>query len=287
MQTALLVSLQLRNYFFLGRMAVIPTQGGSMKKNMRHAALLSLLGAAFSLSGCGAGLDTGGNDPAPAVVDSGMYRDVLAYCRIAEPVGIDATRDGWTTYLLNSDQYSTVTTGMVSVAGSSSQWETPLTLYVPLNNGASAYGEPAWSMGVRMPTVLGKQSVACVRQASHTFTPPQPSIPGVPNPPLVFQTVWDSYWDRAIPVSTLPGRAVYGLEFVSNFAPTGGEVFFRVGKASVAAPSALSVCFLAPKSVQWSCAQPGVADAGKDWQLSVSGPKQGVYVLVAAGQGPV
>jgi hypothetical protein len=285
LQTALLVSLQVRNYFFLVKIGVIPIQGGSMNNNMTHAIFLSLLGAVFSLSGCGAGLETGGNDPAPAVADSGMYRDVMAYCRIAEPVGIDATRDGWTTYLLSSDQYWTVTTGMVSAAGSSSQWETPLTLYVPLNNGAGAYGEPAWSMGVRMPTVLGKQSVACVRQASHTFTPPQLNIPGVPNPPPVFQTVWDSYSDRAIPVSTLPGRAVYGFEFVSNFAPLSGEVFFRTGKASVDAPSALSVCYLAPKSVQWSCAQPGVADAGKDWQLSVRTPKQGVYVLVAPWQG--
>jgi hypothetical protein len=182
---------------------------------------------------------------------------------------------------LNSDQYWTVTTGMVSVGGSSSQWDTPLTLYVPLNSGASAFGKPEWTMGVRIPTVLGKQSVACVRQASHTFTPPQLSIPGVHIAPVLFQTVWDSYWDRAIPLSTMPGRAVYGFEFVGNFAPAGGDVFFHVGKTSVAAPSALSVCYLAPKSVQWSCAQPGVADAGSEWQLSVRAPKQGVYVLAA------
>lgn len=110
---------------------------------------------------------------------------------------------------------------------------------------------------------------------------PQPNIPRVPNPPVGFRTVWDSYWDRAVPLAGVPGRAVFGFEFVSNFAPSGGEVFFRVGKASVGAPSALSVCFLAPKSLQFSCAHPGVADAGKDWQLSAPTPKQGVYVLVA------
>lgn len=210
-----------------------------------------------------------------------MYRDLLSYCRITEPSGTEATRDGWMTYLLNSDQFWTVTTGMVSVAGSSSQWDTPLTLYVPLNAGVSAYGQPEWTMGVRIPTVLGKQSVACVRQASHSFTPPALNIPGVVVPPVVFQTVWDSYWNRAIPVSKLPGKAVYGFEFVSNFTPSGGDVFFHVGKAAVAAPAAMSVCYLAPRSAQWSCSQAGVADAGKDWRISLRGPKQGVYVLVA------
>lgn len=250
-------------------------------KLLKRATLLALLGVALSVAGCGAG--AGGGDPEPAPVDSGMYRDLLSYCRVSEPAGIDATRDGWSTYLLNFDQYGTVTTGMVSVAGSSSQWEMPLTLYVPLNAGASAYGEPEWTMGVRIPTVLGKQSVACVRQASHTFTPQALNIPGSPKPTVMFQTVWDSYWDRAIPISTLPGRAVFGFEFVSNFTPTGGDVFFHVGKKGVTAPSAMSVCYLVPRSAQWSCAQPGVADAGKDWQISVRAPKQGVYVLVAPG----
>ncbi len=252
-----------------------------MNNTMKQATLLGLLGAALGLGGCGAGADTPSNDAAPALVDSAMYRDVMSYCRMTEPAAADAARDGWNTYLLNSDQFWTVTTGMVSVGGSSSAWDTPLSLHVPLNNSASGYGEPDWSMGVRIPTVLGKQSAACVRQASHTLTSPQPNIPGVPNPPLVFRTVWDSYWDRTIPLASLPGRAVYGFEFVSNFTPTGGEVFFRAGKAGVGEPSALSVCYLAPKSVQFSCAQPGVADAGKDWQLAVRSPKQGVYVLVA------
>jgi hypothetical protein len=249
---------------------------------LKRASLLALLGLVLNVAGCGGAMDgAGGSEPAPAPVDSGMYRDLLSYCRISEPTALDATRDGWVTHMLSSDQYWTVTTGMVSVAGSTSQWDTPLSLYVPLNAGASAYGEPEWTMGVRIPTVLGKQSVACVRQASHTFTAPAPNIPGVPNPPAVFQTVWDSYWDRAIPVSKLAGRAIYGFEFVSNFTPAGGDVFFHVGKSGVTAPSALSVCFLAPKSAQWSCVQPGVADAGKDWQISVRSPKQGVYVLVS------
>ena len=79
----------------------------------------------------------------------------------------------------------------------------------------------------------------------------------------------------------LAGRAMSGFEFVSNFAPASGDVFFNLDKTRTTAPSSWSVCYLAPKSVQWSCSQPAVADAGTYWQLSVQRPKVGVYVLTA------
>ncbi|WP_426176110.1 hypothetical protein [Massilia sp. TWR1-2-2] len=85
-------------------------------------------------------------------------------------------------------------------------------------------------------------------------------------------------------MSTLPGRAVYGVEFASNFAPVSGDMFFLSPKR-VWMRRRLSVCYLVPKLVQGSCARPGVADAGNDWQLSMRTPKQVVYVLVAPWQG--
>lgn len=247
----------------------------------QHATRLALLGLVVAMSGCGVGAGglSGNRDPVAPQVDASLYRDLLSYCRVSEPTGINATRDGWSTTMFSFDQYGTATTGMVSVAGSTSAWDTPLALYVPLDSGG--YGEPEWKMGVRFPTVLGKQSVACVRQATHTYTPPALNIPGVAYVPALPVTVWDSFWDRALPVSKLAGKAMDGFEFVSNFTPDGGDVFFNVGKSRVTAPSTLSVCYLAPKTVQWDCSQPGVADAGTTWQISVRSPKPGVYVLVS------
>ncbi|MDB5935274.1 MAG: hypothetical protein JWQ01_2618 [Massilia sp.] len=250
------------------------------KHFLKHATGLSLLGLAVIVSGCG-GAVSGADDPAAPQADASAYRDVLSYCRESEPAGIDATRDGWMTSLLSSDQYGTVTTGMVSVGGSTSKWETPVDLYVPLNFGMSAYGRPEWNMGVRFPTVLAKQSVACVRQASHTYVPRALDFPGAPVVPALPQNIWDSYWDRALPVSRLAGKALTGFEFVSNFTPDSGDAFFNLDKSRTTAPSTWSVCYLAPKSVQWDCARPGVADAGTYWQISVQRPRPGVYVLVS------
>ncbi len=245
----------------------------------RPAALASLALAA-TLAGCGGALSGAGEPEAPPA-DAAAYRDLLSYCGQSEPAGADAARDGWTSTLLSSDQYGAVRTSMVSVGGSSSAWDTPLTLYVPLNIGMNGYSMPDWNMGVRFPTVLAKQSVACVRQASHIYTPRVFDLPGMPSVAPVPQNIWDSYWDRALPVSALAGRAISGFEFVSNFAPASGDVFFNLDKSRATAPASWSVCYLAPRSVQWNCAQPGVADGGTYWQLSVQRPKTGVYVLMA------
>lgn len=106
------------------------------KRFLKHATRLSLLGLVLNLSGCGAGGAISGNsDPVPPQADAFAYRDLLSYCSVPEPTGIDATRDGWMTHMFSLDQYG---------------------------------------------TVLAEQSVTCVRQASHTYTPRSLDIPGLP-----------------------------------------------------------------------------------------------------------
>lgn len=251
------------------------------KRLSKHAIRSACLALALNMCGCGGGL-AGAGDPVPPRVDASLYSNLLSYCNVPEPSGTEATRDGWITHLYSFGQDGAITTGMVSAAGSTSKWDTPLSLDVHLDRGGSAYSPPEWKMGVRFPTVLGKQSVACVRQASHTDFPPSLNLPGAPVAPALAQLVWDSYWDRALPISKLVGRAIDGFEFVSNFTPDEGEVFFNVGKTDVTASAGISVCYLAPKSVQWDCAQPDVADGGTIWKISARRLKPGVYVLVSA-----
>jgi hypothetical protein len=126
-------------------------------------------------------------------------------------------------------------------------------------------------------------SVGCITQTARIYTPPRYDL-GLGLPQLTEQTpslTWTSRWDKAVPVQRLPGYPVNGFEFVANFEPEDGRVFFQIPKARFNDPSSLAVCHLPAYAAQWACSQPLTADAGENWHMSSKGVKQGVYVLVS------
>ncbi|WP_157691715.1 hypothetical protein [Noviherbaspirillum autotrophicum] len=262
----------------------------------QHALYLATLGTALALTGCGGGagaLGGGAGAPSAPVADAAAYDDMMSYCGITAPTGMDATQDGWSSNYGVLQGAGTVYYGstIISPAGSAHAWSTPLTMSVPFTNYkgvtgpvvSSGYAKPEWKMGVAIPTVLSPRSVGCVTETARVYTPPtidlSPGYPTLPQPQS--SLIWTSYWSSKVPVSQLQGTPVDGFELVSNFAPASGVVYFVIDKASFAAPQTLSICRLAPKATQWNCVQPSVADAGENWSVTTSSPAPGVYVLLS------
>lgn len=236
--------------------------------------------AALALSACGGASSSAPDAPAP---DAGLYAELIAYCGASQPTALDASRDGWVT---NMGQDASA---IVSASGNSSEWQDPIVMKVNIqdlrgrsgNVILSGYGEPEWVMGVTIPTLLAAKSVACIKRVAKLTYPVSSSV-GLGNIAGQVQgptLSWQSYWNRAVPVDQLPGYRVDGFEFVSNFTPRDGQVYFTANKTSFPSAQNLSVCYLAPNTKQWDCSQPTISDQGKNWQVFVRGVKPGVYIL--------
>lgn len=246
------------------------------------------LSMAIALTGCGGG--GASSEPAAPSANAAMFKDLISYCGASQPTAEDASRDGWVSEFPSFNNGSTYqSSSIVSASGSKSAWEDPIVMKVGVRDyrgvtGSfvpSGYGKPEWLMGASIPTVLDAQSVACVTQVARVKHPVDPlaGIPNVPHPDLSPTLNWQSFWSRMVPVEQLSGYHVDGFEFVSNFSPSDGQVYFIVDKSRFQSPQNLSICYLAPTATQWDCAQPTIADQGANWQIYKRGVKQGVYIL--------
>lgn len=253
------------------------------------------------LAGCG-GVAGSGEDSAaaPAAVAGADYRDIVSYCEADESVPGGRTGNGWVTAvetLANGINHSAT---LISPDGNPSVWNEWIALTVPVfdyRGVASSFGlSPnliqTRVMGAAFPTVLPKSAVACVIQLSKiTYTRPLDlsALPGwtgsaPATPSLPYSLSWKSYWDAPLPFASLPGYAVDGFEFVSNFIPREGKAYFNLQKARFASVQGLSICYLAPRTATWDCATPTIVDLGASWQVGRPGMKPGSYLLVAAAR---
>lgn len=236
---------------------------------------------ALVLSGCGAGA---GVEDAPAA-DAGTYQQIASYCQTTPPGPGEAVRDGW---VMNSsfsgytgrDSYRYETNAIISANGSTAEGLGPVSLkvgvydYRGLASNAQfitpGYANPATGMGAVLSGTMSAKSVACVAQLAKIGWA------------AVGATMhWRSFWNDVVPMSQLPGYQIDGFEFVGNFNPADGRVYFILEKQRHPAPQAYSVCYLAPGTTQWKCSQPELSDQGATWQVGIRGLAQGVYVLNA------
>jgi hypothetical protein len=247
----------------------------NIKKTVSLPALTII--AACALSACGGVLPS---EPEAPAVDVARFDELITYCGATQPTALDASSKGWVGGLISGEESSAI----VSASGSFSDSQSRITMSINIRNGSSTsggYGQPA--MGVAIPTLLAAKSVACVKRMviqDYSNVPVQ----GMENvtyaaskPTLVGQ----SYWSRAVPLYQLPGMPVDSFEFVGNFTPKDGTVFFMANKIRFPSAQNLSICYLAPNVTQWNCSQPTIADQGANWQVFIGGLKQGVYILNA------
>lgn len=85
-------------------------------------------------------------------------------------------------------------------------------------------------------------------------------------------------------MAQLSGYQIDGFEFVSNFKPADGQVYFILDKQRYPAPQTFSICYLAPGASEWKCSQPELSDQGMTWHVRMRGLNPGVYVLNAPNQ---
>ena len=246
--------------------------------NIKKTASLPALAivTAFALSACGGILPS---EPEAPAVDVARFDELITYCGATQPTALDASRQGWV-----GGGSGEESNAIVSASGSLSDSQSRITMSINIRNGSSTsggYGQPA--MGVAIPTLLAAKSVACVKRVGELVYPNYPAqILGYVIDPNLSSTptlVWKSYWDRAVPVDQLPGKHIDGFEFVGNFKPEDGAVYFTANKISFPSAQNLSICYLAPNVTQWNCSQPTIADQGANWQVFIKGLKQGVYIL--------
>lgn len=251
------------------------------------------LSVAIALTGCGGG---GGasSEPAAPSANAALFKDLISYCGASQPTATDVSRNGWVSEFPSFNNGSNQGNSIVSASGNTSAGKDPIVMKVNISDYrgitgsfvSSGYGKPEWLMGVAIPTVLGAQSIACVKQIARVQYPVDPFV-GIPNAPYFDPNPtlnWQSYWNRTVPVTQLSGYHVDGFEFVSNFIPSDGQVYFIVDKIRFQAPQNLSICYLAPNATQWDCAQPTIVDQGANWQIYMRGVKQGVYILNSTAQ---
>lgn len=273
-----------------------------MKTNFPYVPAMQfavVLVAVTALSACGGGSlsNAPGQSSTPAAkVDESMFARVSSYCTTdtLKP-GDPAHQDGWVASPVAHgmpDQYTI--SAIASANGHAFTLNQPITMHVSHSDYRgvkstlipSGYGKPEWVMGVSLPTLLAPHAAACVTQVARINYPTDPfantpfAALGKPvdTTPVLY---WRSFWDKAVPVAQLSGYPVDGFEFVSDFQPSDGQVYFVLDKARFTSPQTMSICFLAAGTKAWDCRQPTLADQGANWQLFQRGLQQGVYVLTS------
>jgi len=244
----------------------------NIKKTVSLPALTIV--AAFALSACGGILPS---EPEAPAVDVARFDELVTYCGATQPTALDASRQGWV-----GGGSGEESNAIVSASGSFSDLQNRITMGVNIHTGSGSsggYGQPL--MGVAFPTLLAPKSVACIKRMVKQDYSNVP-VQGLEN--VVYAAskptlVWQSYWSRAVSLYQLPGTPVDGFEFVGNFTPKDGTVYFTANKISFPSAQNLSICYLTPNVTQWNCSQPTIADQGANWQVFIGGLKQGVYIL--------
>jgi hypothetical protein len=271
-----------------------------MKKRFLLSSAIShsfIVASCATLAACGGGLSNGpgqSSTPAPQVNES-QFASVSAYCTTDTLKPSGPTYDGWVALpnVTSTPEHNT-TSAIASTNGHTSTIDPPITMNVPHDDYRgikstavmSGFGKPEWVMGVSLPTLLAAHATACVTQVARIMRPTDPFantpfaslLKPVDTTPVLY---WRSFWNKEVPVTQLSGYLIDGFEFVSDFQPSDGQVYFVLDKSRFTSPQTTSLCYLAPAAVQWDCRQPNVADQGSNWQVYQQGLKQGVYVLTS------
>lgn len=245
-------------------------------------------GMALALAGCGGALEElvdkleDKNKQKVPALDASVTGAIASYCDVEPPGPSTSPAGEWSQrsfYDVTKNGVSFMASTLTSSSGSRDDWGDPIWMTVDAYDLRDRTTPPATieseerKMGVSFPTLMPAGAVACVGQVAKSTYGYQQSGPS--------QLVWRSFWNTALPTSTLPGKPVDGFEFLSNFAPDSGQVLFRVSKSRFATTQGLSICHLAPQQQQWSCTLPTTADRGDLWQLTQANPRTGVYLLIA------
>lgn len=273
-----------------------------MNQNARHAltpwaaGLLSLL-----LSACGGGAALDAEERLPvAAVDKAQTAAVRDYCAISAPLRQAASADeAGFSYEPGSSWHGgeglMLTVSSVYAWGRSDTQDgggfEALRLGSSVNDyrgfnaagntvGIGAAAAPRLGMGLLVEPRFDDQAAACVKPVS-VLRSRQILLPGsgwVQSKTLS----WESRQAEALPMQSLPGAALDGFEFVTNYLPLEGRVFFALAKSQLADAQAAQLCHLAPGAGSWRCFKPQLRDGGELWELTASQAHPGVYVLVSS-----
>lgn len=243
------------------------------------------LGMALALAGCGAALedlaeqlDEKERAKVPAL-DAGATAAIAEYCDVPQPGPATSPAGEWSQrslYQVVKNGMSFMATAVTSSSGAWDDWGHPVWMTVDAFDNRDRTTPHAVSdneerkMGVSFPISMPVGALACLGQVAKVTSSGQQA-----------RLSWSSFWNQPLPMATLPGKAVDGFEFLSNFAPASGEVLFRASKDRFASTQGLSICHLAPHQQQWNCSLPNSQERGDLWQLTQAGPRTGVYMLIA------
>ncbi|WP_426079011.1 hypothetical protein [Janthinobacterium sp. PSPC3-1] len=238
---------------------------------------IAIMVSMLALSACGGA--AGGGKPASAPADASQYQAIAGYCGIKAPASAGAP-DGWSVTTTTLDRLMYSASSIISAAGSSEAFDDGISLKINISDYRGGDGpqvgrgatRPEWVMGAVIPTAFAAQSVACVVHLSKLRN--------------VYTTAqgWTTYWHGSLPMAQLPGHVIDGFEFVSNFAPKAGALFFVLDKVGFGNLQAPSLCYLAPQKTQWECAAASLVDAGANWEVRATGMRPGAYVLVSTSR---
>lgn len=264
---------------------------------------MTLLSAGLSLllaaCGGGAGLPDSEERLPVAAVDRQQTAAVRDYCAIGAPLRQAASADdAGFSYQPGSPWHAGA--GLMLAVSSVYAWGRTdtqggggfdvLRLGTPVNDyrsfdpsatlGIGAAPSQRLGMGLLVEPRFDDQAAACVKPVT-VVRYRQVLLPGSGWVQLR-SLGWESMQAETVPVQTLPGAALDGFEFVANYLPLEGRVFFALAKNQLADPQAAQLCHLAPGAGAWRCLRPQLRDGGDLWELTAPEARPGVYVLVSS-----
>jgi hypothetical protein len=225
------------------------------------------------LTACGGGFDE--ERPAPATPEA-----IQSFNQLAVDCGADVTLP--TSDLsetleqldrrnITLDHVSYTATTIYAANGWVPVDDTAETMNVPmsdmrglaLGSGISLGFADGASMGAAFAPRMPSAGITCVRGLNGYSSP-----------------AWRGTNSLKLDVTDLPAPAIDGFEWLANYEPPLGMVYFTANKEKVGVPSA-RICHRGAADSNWSCDVPSVRDQGNYWTFSLSSMSRGTYVFAA------
>lgn len=236
--------------------------------------LLVALASASLLTACGGG--TGNDEPAPASPQAiQSFNDLSSYCGADLTLPVTDTSQSLEQLPGHSVTIAKVSyfvnmlyaaNGWSPIDDSLASLDVPMSdmrNVTPGSNVSFGSMSATLKMGVGVSPRMPAAAITCVKGLNGFST-----------------ATWRSRDLGAVDVSTLPAAAVDGFEWVANFEPAPGLVFFTTDKTK-ADPATARICHRAGGAVTWSCDVPTLGGDATHWTFSLASMSRGIYVLVA------